>query len=311
MKRILHNILFTVGFVFVGLLSYGQQIPQSSHFQETRYVWNPAFTAHGTDMQLDAFFRMQWIGFNGSPKTGYASFLYPLLDYNMSFGGILQTDHTGPVRKTGIQLNYAYKLRELFGFDDQLSIGLGASYTQYSFNTENEVFNDVGDLLIASGRNSTFYPSISAGFSYISNIEEYNGSNIFYLGFAFNQIYTTELSIENGLLQRKRHVHFTAGGKFFGYSGYFEPSISFNTVNPEILHLLVSGKYEFEERFWVGLGYSSGNEMSIQGGVILDGIMDRYSSLRIGALGNYSLSELNTAQGPGFEILISYLYDLD
>ena len=67
---------------------HAQQLANSSHIAETRAIWNPAFTAVGNDMIFDGFFRMQWLGFKGAPITGFASFQYPLLKYNMSGGAI-------------------------------------------------------------------------------------------------------------------------------------------------------------------------------------------------------------------------------
>jgi type IX secretion system PorP/SprF family membrane protein len=128
------------GILFVMILTINrisaQQIGNSSHLSETRVAWNPAVTAFDNFGVFDAFFRMQWLGFSGAPVTGFISAQYPLIRQNMSFGGILHFDQTGPVSKFGVQLNYAYKLKEVLGRYDQLSLGISGNFQQYIFNQQ-------------------------------------------------------------------------------------------------------------------------------------------------------------------------------
>lgn len=60
-----------------------------------------------------------------------------------------------------------------------------------------------------------------------------------------------------------------------------------------------------------GRGYSTNNEVTFQGGIILPEFMDRYGSLRIGVLGNLGISTNVADFGPGFEIFVGYGYDIN
>ncbi len=285
-----------------------QQLANSSHFSETRVAWNPAFTAVGNDMIFDGFFRMQWIGFKGAPITGFASFQYPLLKYNMSGGALLHFDQTGPVSKVGVQLNYAYKLKEVLSRYGQLSLGVSADFQQYSFNGAGEVFNDDNDGLILGGKSGVFFPSVGGGIFYTSNVREYRG-NTFFVGAAMSQIYTTEVLVNDFDQVRQSHIHLNVGGRFYNYDTYFEPMITANIVNPAIIDVLYGLKFEKQNTFWAGAGFSSARMLAVQGGVILDEFGDRYSKLKIGILATYGAGSTLSNTGAGTELYIGYYFD--
>ncbi len=308
MKKYGYIIILTV----IGNFSvWAQQLPHTSQFNDIRAVWNPAATAFGTEMKANLHLREQWISFNNAPRTGSAFVEYPLLDYNMSGGAGLTFDKSGPVSKIGLQLNYAYKLEGIFTRESQLSAGLSAGFSQYTFDPSSTVVNDLDDPLSITGRSSQFYPSATAGIFYISNPKMYDGDNVFFFGISYSHIYAGNILIGNYNQERNKHVFFEIGKRFQGYDSYIEPSIMFNYTNPDLITLIFSTKYELKDVFWAGIGFSSAKDLSIQGGIILPEFGSRYSYLRIGALANYGTNERASAFGLGFEALVSYVYEMD
>jgi len=298
--------------VFSSLFGFSQQIGYLSQFNETNAFWNPAATAPSTIMSYDLFVRQQWLGFSGAPRTMYASVMYPLVDQNMSLGGSIYNDSTGPLSRIGVKLNYAYKLKGILSEDAVLAMGISAAFQQFSFNGSDETFVDQEDGLIASGRESTTVPFVSAGIYYNTHPEDYDrGANSFYFGLAYNQVYASDLLVNESNFELQQHVFFTVGGKIMSYDSYFEPSISTNFVKPDVLDYIFSLKYEKEDAFWTGLGYSSVNDIAVQGGFIIDRFMNnRYAKLKIGALANILITQTGRDLGPGFEMFISYQHDL-
>ena len=296
-------ILFSVG-------SEAQQLSHTTPFQEMHHVWNPAFTAPGTDMAFSAFYRQKWVGFQGAPNTAAVSMQYPFVDMNMSAGGILISDWTGNVNKTGIQLNYAYKLKELLNRDDQLVIGIDGYFHQYRFDASKATTNVIDDPILNNSRQTKFIPSFGAGIAYFSGTEEYGSDNLFYVGFSTLQLLASDVLIDSGNAKRERHYFANMGTKLFGYDYYIEPSFQINYVNPQIIDYVVGAKYEMEETFWAGLAYSSLNDFSLNGGVILDEIGGRYTQLKIGALASINSGAIVNA-GPNFELFVAYTLDVD
>ncbi len=307
MKKYLLTLLTFVLFIGVAL---AQQMPQISAVGDFKHLWNPAFTGQTTELQFSGIFRQQWLGFDNAPRTIFASAQYPFLDMNMSAGGAIIADKTGPTSRTGLQLNYAYKMRELLGRDDQLSLGISAFAFQYAYNPANEVFNDNGDPLVFSSRQSSFYPSIGFGFSYISNTEKFDG-NVFYVGFASQQALAREILLSGGDFKRERHYFASIGTQLYGFDYFIEPFINLNYTSPELIDLMIGAKFEMHKVFWAGMAYSSVSAFSIQGGYIFDEIGGRDTALRLGAVANLSTNSALGGIGPGFEFIVAYLFDLD
>lgn len=287
-----------------------QQLAQSTFVEKAKHYWNPAATGVDENMRTSLFLRQQWLGFGSSaPRTGFLSFQYPFIDMNMSAGAIINFDQTGPVSKKGLQLTYAYKLKEVLGEDSQLSLGINAGFQQYVFNPSSQIFNDENDILLQGSSSSALYPAIGAGIYFLSSTREYDG-NVFFAGFAFRNAFTTDVLINNNNQARERHIHFNIGTRVYQQNSYIEPSITVNYSKPDLVDIRAGLRYEMENAFWAGLGYSTTNEVSFQGGVILPEFGNRYGSLRIGGLGNFGISDNLTTLGPGFEIFIGYGYDL-
>lgn len=310
MKQFFIIIIVGLTLYFAGSSKlFGQQLPNSSHLRETRSFWNPALTAPGNDMIADGFFRMQWIGFQGAPLSGFASLQHPFIKQNMSLGGYLNVDKTGPVSKLGLQLNYAYKLKEVFTKYGQLSLGVSANFQQYAYNGGNAIYNDLDDAVINNSRVSSFFPSAGMGFFYTSNTREYAG-NAFFIGAGVNQLFTTQILVNNFDQVRLKHIHFNVGGRFGYYDSYLEPMIIANMVKPGLIDVLYSVRYEMQNAFWAGLGFSNEGMASMQGGVIIDQFGNRYAKLRLGMIANYGVTSTLSTAGPGMEFYIGYNFDV-
>jgi len=306
------NLKYIIGlFLITGTFSIkGQQLAQSSFVEEAKHYWNPAVTGLDEDMKTSLFFRQQWLGFGSSaPRTGFASFQYPFNDMNMAAGAIVNFDQTGPVSKKGLQLTYAYKLREILGEDSQLSLGINAGFQQYVFDPSGEVFNDQGDALLQGGSSSAMYPAIGAGVYFLSSTREYY-ENVFFAGLAFRNAFTTDVLIQDRNQAREQHIHLNIGTRVYQDDSFIEPSLTINYSKPEVVDIRAGLRYEMEDLFWGGLGYSTINEVTFQGGVILPKFGDRYGNLRIGLLGNISITDDIQNFGPGIEFFVGYGYDI-
>lgn len=309
MRHILTSIaLLTCTMMTIDIAA--QQIGYNSHIVEAQNFWNPAATAPGTEVETSAFIRRQWLGFAGAPLTGFASFAYPILDHNMSVGGMLMTDRTGPVSKTGLRVNYAYKLPEILADYDQLSLGLSASMSQYAFSDSDLIANDPNDRLISEGAMNTIFPSMSMGLLYTRNGRR-DEERKFWLSFSMQQMLSGNVEILGASAEREQQYFFGVGARKYGYDNYIEPYFTVNITRPELVDMLLGVRYEMIEKFWAGIGYSTVNDIAIQGGFIIPDIGGRYTALRVGALGNIATSNAAGDFGPGVELIVSYTYDLD
>jgi type IX secretion system PorP/SprF family membrane protein len=289
-------------------VTFGQQIPNASFIPAARTIINPAVTAIGDNLLIDGFFRGQWLGFSGAPVSGYVGLQYPFKKQNMGAGGFIHFDNVGPVSKVGFQANYAYKLKELIGKRDFLQLGISANAQQYKFSGASQVVNEVNDPFL-SGTQSALHPSFGLGVYYQSTMREYK-ENMFFVGLASTQIFSTDVLINSADQERVQHFHGNIGGRFYSFDSYIEPMISANLVKPDIINVLYGLRYEKENSFWLGLGYESVGLAAFQGGVILTNLGDNgYGNMRLGMLANYGVLSKVSQVGPSLEFYLSYGID--
>lgn len=291
--------------------TYAQEIGQLSFFDQTHYIWNPAFTGLQKNLDAQLLFRQQWVSLPGSPQSGYAGLQKNIEDANMGLGGVLILDRSGPISKNGIQLNYAYRLREAFGDDSVLSFGFSGSISQLRFDSSSEIFNDDGDPLIDLMPNSAIFPTLNFGFVYLSNIDIDPTETSYYVGASVQQFYSSNVLLMDSEFSRERHIYLNAGVKIPMLESILEPYLAVNYVRPSLVDIQVAMKYEVSDVFWVGAGYSNISEATLYGGIIVNDFINSGSTLRIGALGNYGLSSIASDLGPGFEFFMNYSVGLD
>jgi type IX secretion system PorP/SprF family membrane protein len=159
----MRNLILLI-FVFSSLISVAQQTPQTSFFTQSRANWNAAYTGMNEQISVNTFLRQQWLGFGlDAPRTLSLDFQYPFVDLNMAAGAAIHYDQTGPVSKRGINLNYAYQVKDLGLNEGQLSFGIMAGGHQYVFNPSDQVVTNDVDQFLESGTQTAFYPSVGGG----------------------------------------------------------------------------------------------------------------------------------------------------
>lgn len=193
-----------------------QQQAQYSQYMNNNFLLNPAVT--GTEEFIDAKFshRTQWLGIEGAPSSFYAS-VHSSLGRPSSrtlrarrrrfhgLGAVAYSDVTGPTRRTGLSVSYAYNLaltRKL-----RLALGFSGGLQQFAIDGAQLRFHDPEAL---GGSQAALAPDASVGL--------WMYSPDFYLGASTTQILGTPLGFEYYQLgtaaQRnvlQRHYYFTGG----------------------------------------------------------------------------------------------------
>lgn len=304
------RISFFIVFLIVSVHVVAQQVPQVSFFNEAKAFWNPAYTGMDGSRSFNLKYRQQWLGFgSGTPRTVNMDYQHPFTGLNMALGGGLQYDQTGPVKKTGINLNYAYQIKDLGYEGGILNLGIYAGGNNYGYDPKDEIARHEGDPLLIEGNQSGFYPNIGLGVYYLTSQKSYINNTVYYFGASAMQAY--QFSVLTSALNQKRIrvVHGDVGAKMYNTYSYIEPYISFSVGAPDALHALVGVKYEMEDLFWGGLGYASSGEIALQAGYIIPELMDNASRLKIGLLGNIPVTDRFTHFGPTAEAYIRWEFD--
>ena len=106
------KVLFVLIIGLIPTFLIGQQLAHFTQFYLNQYIINPA--AGGTKNYFDvkSSYRYQWVGVNDAPRTFTMSMDGPVTKKgNMGLGGYVYSDITGPTRRTGFKVSYAYNFK--------------------------------------------------------------------------------------------------------------------------------------------------------------------------------------------------------
>ena len=112
-----------------------------TQFLMTSLLDNPAAAGNSACLDLRMGGRNQWAGFEGTPRSSFASLSGRLgggVTFAHGMGGFVVTDQVGPWSNTRLSLAYSTKVRLTNGA--RLSAGLAAGMTQYRLDIGSLVF---------------------------------------------------------------------------------------------------------------------------------------------------------------------------
>src|ERR1041385_3033397 len=105
MKR---NIFFV--FFFSAITINAQQLNSSSLYELQPILHDPSTAGIQKHSMIGGSFRTQWDGMPGGPQTGLVFGSTFLEKAKLGLGGYLYTDVTGPTKRMGLDMAYAYHI---------------------------------------------------------------------------------------------------------------------------------------------------------------------------------------------------------
>ncbi len=282
-------ILPIVIFVFTTLQGISQQLPLYSQYMTNNFLLNPAVagTHNYTPVRLTG--RMQYLGFDGAPRTYALSVHTPLMDNRMGLGGYLYKDNIGAISQTGVQLAYSYHIpldRETF-----LSFGLGLRAFQYVLD-ETELAYHGYDPFLTGSQHAEFIPDADFG------IHVYN--NRLFGGLSIGQLiqYKIKLADLEGKGTNKRH-YFLYGGYAFESGRAFEimPSLLIKYVNGSPINIDLNLRGIYQKSYWAALSFRSDKSLITMVGM-------QYQIYVFGFAYDYSFSDIKSYSSGSVEIVL-------
>ena len=218
MKQIFHKTYYLVCIVILSLhnLTFSQQIPQYTQWASHQFSINPAHAGIKNCLDVHSLYRMQWLGFEGAPKSGFLTVCAPIAGirkhaYSPRYGvgGRVETDNIGEF--STFRLNLAYSAHFNFTEFSRLSLGLYAGFNHLSFTNQNTITIHPDPSIKAANFIS---PDASFG-------AWWNGKN-YYLGFSLQNL--TSSKWKNLGLDSKFRTHTILNG---GYRLSINPKVTF------------------------------------------------------------------------------------
>ena len=290
-------LIFT--FCLVGALqSFAQQDPQYSQYMFNQMAINPAYAGSKEALSSTAFIRSQWTGIEGAPKTETFSIHGPLKKKKVGIGFSVIADQIGPKKSVGALGSYAYRIPIKNG---KLSFGLRVGVFNYTYNWDDIVYKDQGDVYNTHGQTSQIVPTADAGLYYYTNT--------MYLGVSATHLYSGRLTSistlngDNGKLAP--HLFFTFG-KAWSLSDnlIFNPSVMLKTAkgSPTTGDLKLS--FLLKQRIWVGLSIRSTY------GFVAYTQFNITDKFKLGYSFDYGVNKIGKVGGGSHEIMLGYDFNI-
>lgn len=315
-KRIaVKKILITIGICVASLLSMAQQDAQFSQYMFNGIYINPAYAGYKEQLNLHSFYRDQWVGVKGAPKT--FSFALDAIANNGNVGLALQvmSDKLGAQNTLSAYANYAYRIRLNDSGSSRLAFGIGGGIVQQGI--DGSKFNpiDQNDQDIPIGTENIIVPDARIGAFY--------SDNRYYAGLSADNLisqYAAEDQFRTkGIPKPKPHYYLTAGMLVPLTEGILlKPSFLLKDDRGGPTSLDLNSFVLFGERIWVGASYRTGiklynkdylqNDLTKQNALV--GMVEFFATnqLRIGYAYDYNLNKTSNFNNGSHEISIGFYF---
>ncbi|WP_295770988.1 type IX secretion system membrane protein PorP/SprF [uncultured Mucilaginibacter sp.] len=244
MKKILTLILLlTAGHL------YAQQDAQQSQYMFNGIYINPAYAGYKENLNVHSYFRSQWTGIEGSPKS--MSLAVDAIANNGNVGLALQVSHDklGAQSNLSAYANYAYRLRMNNDGSSRLAFGLGLGVQQLGIDGSLLSPNDP-EPYMPVGMQSTIVPDGRIGIFY--------SDNKYYAGVSADNLISQYINVRNrGYIAQPKPHYYLTGGALLPVSEdvLLKPSILLKDDAAGPTSLDLNAFVAFGERFWIGGSY--------------------------------------------------------
>ncbi|MCB0705329.1 MAG: type IX secretion system membrane protein PorP/SprF [Saprospiraceae bacterium] len=273
-------------------LAAGQQDPMFTKYMFNSLVFNPAYAGSQGNVDVNASFRRQWIGIDGSPATILLSTEGALNDKNIGLGLTLFHDRIGVERRTDVSTNYSYIIDLPSG---RLLLGLKAGMALFGFN-----FAD-----LQADQLDPYYQQTNSPANLYFGTGVLYQHDVFFVALATPNLIAVDLN-GNDLFPTfiKRHFYAQTGAWIdLGDSGMqFRPSLllSFQEAAPVQAHL--NAGLLLNEYFAMGVSYRTGDALNASVTIYPN------SHLRIGLGYDFTVSKLRPYTDATFEVMVGYSF---
>jgi type IX secretion system PorP/SprF family membrane protein len=268
MKR---HILFILVFSLAIAIASAQQISSSSMYELHGVLHNPSVAGaqkHGT---IGASYRAMWEGIDGGPHTAIVFGSGYIPSIKLGLGGYLYSDVTGPTRRIGLQMAYAYHIP--LKNEAVFSLGIEGRFQQFSFDRA-KLQAALGNDPVLGNADTRFTGDAGFGVSYTSKKFQ-AGASVSQLIQSKMDFYKANLGVGTGALpnrteEAKLYRH------YFLHSYYVLDVDGNTTITPSVLFVYLpnaplefqgGARVEHHQLFWWGVALRARQSWMLSAGL--------------------------------------------
>lgn len=290
-KSIIAALMLTLS----GSMGYGQFDPMYTQYMFNELQINPAYAGSRECLSATALYREQWVGLDGAPSTLTASVHAPMMQQKLGVGINIINESIGVSRRTGINLNGAYRIKM---DENTLAFGLQLGMVSLSENLSQLNLQSDQQFMINSGKKSA--PNFGFGAFYTAPK--------WYVGLSVPRMLQNRLNVSNGTGEVQNRLnaddlhYFIAAGAVIDIASNIKlrPNLMTKIVSGAPLQVDLSANALFNDFIWAGLAYRSGDAVSLLLGANIT------KQLRLGYSYDYSISALQDFNTGSHEIMLGY-----
>jgi type IX secretion system PorP/SprF family membrane protein len=304
------TILLTGLLLLTTNLLKAQQDAQFSQYMFNSIYVNPAYAGYREQLNFHTFYRNQWTGIDGAPKT--LSFAIDAIANNGNVGLALHasSDKLGAQRNANVYADYAYRIRLNNNGSSRLAFGLGIGVVQLGL--DGSLLNPIdNEAELPTGIQNTTLPDARAG-AFLSN-------NKFFAGFSVDNLVSQYIN-ENRFAyipKPKPHYYVTAGILLpLSTDAVLKPSFLIKDDRGGPTSLDINAFIILADKLWLGAGYRTGvklynkdylqKDLNAINSAVAAVQVRTGNNLRIGYAFDFSLNSLQGYSAGTHEIAISY-----
>lgn len=295
------------------MLAKAQQDTQFSQYMFNGIYINPAYAGYKEQLNVHAFYRNQWTGIDGAPKT--MSIAVDAIANNGNVGLALQISgvRIGAQRSLAAYANYAYRIAMNDDGSSRLAFGVGVGAVQLGIDGSMLNPNDF-EVNKPVGIQSTIIPDARAGV--------YFANDRFYAGFSADNLVSQYIDIDRYALiaQPKPHYYLTAGMLLpINEDVQIKPSFLLKDDRGGPTSLDLNAFFILGNKFWIGGSYRTGVKLYDKGYLSKSlsnvnsavGAVQFFANenLRIGYAYDISIGPLQGYGGGTHEISVGFLFN--
>lgn len=284
--------LTALAFAFA-LNTQAQQETQNSFYMFNSSLLNPAYAGSRDALSLIADARLQWVNWDGAPRTNCFTLHTPLVIESVGLGLNVLNDKVGASTRNSAFADFSYRIR-LNKNNDRLAFGLRGGADIINNNFGNLKVNDNTDPIIAQNSFTKVMFNTGAGV--------YVYGKRYFVGVTAPKVIPNKTSDLAGFSSKDAlHIYFI-GGYVFKLNSLFDlkPGACVRYTANAPLSIDANLSLFFNNKIWFGVMYRHG---AAAGANVM---YQLNNTLRIGYAYDYSITNMTKYTSGTHEILIGF-----
>jgi type IX secretion system PorP/SprF family membrane protein len=281
--------------ILLSLAVMGQLTPVTNQYILNPLTINPSYAGSRGGLSIAAFYRQQWVGLNGAPRTMSLEVDGPVLSSRLGLGLVIVNDQIGVTKQTEVMTSYAYRVNV---GDGLLAMGLGAGLVATNTAWSDLIVLDPGDEYYLIDSRVFVVPDFSFGVYY--NVKNY------FVGFSIPRLLGYKFDFDKNKYSLKvepgQYNYVLNTGYMFslGQKTNFMPSALVSYSIGDKLLYDVSAHFILNGRLWLGATYRSTSAVTALAQFAIN------NQFKVAYSYDYNFGKLGTYSNGSHEIMLRY-----